>query len=178
MSTRVHHISTTWPVILGSSIFQVPRLVVLRWIPMVATSGLTRTTCTLMYVYNDNDFNPDLDVSAESWVALTSNKRAYDYLAVRQAANADDIVLTIPDHDTPTVNFFGETLMYFNTTDMDLKIRQKVLTAPMAGSAPEEYVNWVSISQRSLNPIDDHDADPDFHDIEPHPALRQLETEY
>ena len=121
------------------------------------------TNMYLMYVYNENDFSFP-DATDNTWYALTTNKRAYDYLIVPLAMDGDINVVIPPDR----INIFKQSYLYFNRSDLDLKVRveQKNEQGDVIGH------QWASITQRAINAV--NDPSKDFNDTLPAPALRQL----
>ena len=115
------------------------------------------TNAYLMYVYNAGELitedNPD--ISADAWVALTSNKRAYDYLIVPYGEDDSDV-----DFSPLKIDLFKQTVVYFNTRDLDLKIK--------TGDS------WQSIKQSGIDAV----TDPNdlINDAIPPTQLRVLQN--
>ena len=116
----------------------------------------------LMYVFNVNEMTFP-DAVDNRWYALTTNKRAYDYLVLPVVADGDDVATLVP---TDRVNIYKQSWVYFNKADMDIKIK----VAEEGGLTS----TWQSITQRSIEAVTDPNAD--FNDILPASALRQLES--
>lgn len=129
----------------------------------------------LMYIYNEDEMLPvdgsNFEPQDNTWYALTTNKRAYDYLLVAQAEKSGDINITV--NPSPTVNILGETLMYFNTVDGDLKVRLRQTDA----STGEEYFDWVSVTQRALDAIAVDDPNLNFNHVLPAPMIRRVDEQ-
>ena len=110
----------------------------------------------LMYVYNAGELvtedNPD--ISNDAWVALTTNKRAYDYLIVPQGEKDSEV-----NFAPLKVDLFKQTFMYFNTQDLDLKVK--------VGDS------WQSIKQSGIDAVED--PDQIINDAVPATPLRNLE---
>lgn len=121
------------------------------------------TNMYLMYVYNDNDFSFP-DARSNTWYALTTNKRAYDYLILPLALDGDINVVFPPDR----INIFKQSYLYFNRNDLDLKVRVQQTNAQ--GDVIGHQ--WASITQRAIQAVEDPNSD--FIDTLPAPALRQL----
>jgi len=122
------------------------------------------TNMYLMYVYNGGEMTfPGAEV--ETWYALTTNKRAYDYLILPIGVDGTDINIVNAPNDR--INIFKQTVAYFNKLDADLKVRIK----EDDGAGGTVY-KWSSIAQRSLEGITDPDVV--FDETLPAPALRQL----
>jgi len=111
----------------------------------------------LMYVYNAGELvtedNPD--VSNDAWVALTTNKRAYDYLVVPQGEKDSDV-----NFEPLKVDLFKQTVVYFNTSDLDLKVK--------VGDS------WQSIKQSGIDAVED--PDKIINDAIPATPLRNLQV--
>lgn len=122
------------------------------------------TNMYLMYVYNEADFSFE-GATPNTWYALTTNKRAYDYLILPMANDGDINVVFPPDR----INIFKQSYIYFNREDADLKVRveQKDDNGNVIGH------QWASITQRAIDAIEDPLAD--FNDVLPASALRQLQ---
>lgn len=122
------------------------------------------TNMYLMYVYNQGEMTFK-EAEPETWYALTTNKRAYDYLVIPIGADGTDINILNAPNDR--INIFKQTIVYFNKLDADIKVRLK----EDDGQGGITY-DWASITQRSMEPIDDPDMI--FDETLPAPALRQL----
>jgi len=116
----------------------------------------------LMYVFNVNEMTFP-DAVDNRWYALTTNKRAYDYLILPIVSDGDDVDTLVPPD---RVNIFKQSWVYFNKLDMDIKIK-----VPEEGGLTSA---WQSITQRSIEAVSDPDAD--FNDVLPASALRQLQS--
>ena len=122
------------------------------------------TNMYLMYVYNQGEMTFN-GAEPETWYALTTNKRAYDYLIIPIGADGTDINIMNTPNDR--INIFKQTIIYFNKLDGDVKVRLK----EDDGVGGVTY-RWSSITQRSIDAIEDPDVI--FDDTLPAPALRQL----
>ena len=119
------------------------------------------TEMYLMYVYNQNEMQFEGAVG-QRWYALTTNKRAYDYLIVPISDDGDNVNTLVP---TDRVNIFKQGYLYFNNQDVDLKVKASVEGDP-------ESQAWASITQRGIQAVEDPDAN--FNDVLPTSALRSL----
>ena len=122
------------------------------------------TNMYLMYVYNAGEMT-FTGAEPETWYALTTNKRAYDYLILPIGADGTDINIVNAPNDR--INIFKQTVAYFNKLDADLKVRLQD-----TDDDGNTYYKWSSVGQRALEGI----TDPDevFNETIPAPALRQL----
>lgn len=119
------------------------------------------TNMYLMYVYNENEMSfPDAE--EQRWYALTTNKRAYDYLIVPTSLNGDNITTIRPPD---SVDIFKQAYLYFNRQDVDLKVK--------VGEEGGVTSTWSSITQRAIEGVEDPNAD--FNDVLPASAIRQLQ---
>lgn len=113
------------------------------------------TNAYLMYVYNAGELvtedNPD--ITTDSWVALTTNKRAYDYLVVPQGESDSEV-----NFSPLKIDLFKQTVVYFNTQDLDLKVK--------VGDS------WQSIKQSGMAAVED--SDEIINDAIPATPLRNL----
>lgn len=124
------------------------------------------TNMYLMYVYNENEMT-FAEAQPNRWYALTTNKRAYDYLILPTASNGDDITIPVPEN---RINIFKQSHLYFNKEDVDLKVRV------------ERYDDdgdvigwqWASITQRAIEAIEN--PKENFNNQLPASTLRNLHT--
>jgi len=131
--------------------------------PVAGNLWIDPTNMYLMYVYNENEMTFP-EAVPEQWYALTTNKRAYDYLILPVSTNGDNVGTRVGPSD---IDIFNQAYMYFNTADADIKVK--------VGSEPGGVLNgWASITQRSLDAVVDPDLDWN-HNL-PASALRQLQT--
>lgn len=110
--------------------------------PAAGNIWIDPTNAYLMYIYNAGEFNfPEAE--PETWYALTTNKRAYDYMAVALAGRSGDVNITRSSGD---VSIYNQTYLYFNTNDLDLKVRIKSID----DSTGDVVYEWASVSQRTI----------------------------
>jgi hypothetical protein len=119
----------------------------------------------LMYVYNAGEMTFPGAVP-DSWYALTTNKKAYDYLVL--PIGDDGVDINIIDPPSNRVDIFQQSAVYFNRLDADIKVR----LSESDGQGGTLY-KWSSITQRSLEDAVE-DPNMDFNTAVPAPALRQL----
>ena len=120
------------------------------------------TNMYLMYVYNENEMVfPEAE--EQRWYALTTNKRAYDYLIVPIANDGDDVSTLVPPE---RVNIFKQGFLFFSSVDKDLKV--KVMEEGGVSQA------WASITQRGIEAVEDPLSD--FNDTLPAMPLRHLRS--
>lgn len=124
------------------------------------------TNMYLMYVYNENEMSFD-DAQPNRWYALTTNKRAYDYLILPTASDGDDINITIPEN---RLDIFKQSHMYFNREDVDLKVRVERTD----DNGDVIGWQWASITQRAIEAIED--PKEIFNNQLPASTLRNLHT--
>jgi len=99
-----------------------------------------RETEYLLYVYNQGE---SFLMDTEGWSALTTLKRPYDYMVI-EIEESDENLTPVP---LPFVNYFSTGYMYFNSTDMDLKVW---LGETDEYDRPVGEGSWVSITQHSI----------------------------
>lgn len=119
----------------------------------------------LMYVYNTNELTFP-DAMEDRWYALTTNKRAYDYMIVPISRDGSDIE-TYRNRDSG-LDVFKQGYLYFNLNEGDIKV--KVLND--AGAETE----WASITQRGMDPVSGANPNDLWNGALPASALRQLQT--
>jgi hypothetical protein len=99
-----------------------------------------RETEYLLYIYNQGE---SFLMADPGWTSLTTLKRPYDYMVIE--IETDDSKLT--PAPAPFVNYFSTGYMYFNSTDMDLKVW---LGETDEYDRPVGDGEWVSITQHSI----------------------------
>jgi len=126
----------------------------------------------LMYVFNFNEMAGIEGRADDQWYALTSNKRAYDYLVLPTIHTADDkqdyLDALIDRSQYPEAGSMDPTkqaYLYYNVEDGDIKV---------LNSTSDVQQEWISVTQHTVNPVDDPDAD--FSDVVPASALRVLKA--
>jgi len=124
------------------------------------------TNMYLMYVYNENEMTFD-DAQPNRWYALTTNRRAYDYLILPTASDGDDINIPVPEN---RIDIFKQAHMYFNREDADLKVRVQRYD----DSGEVIGWQWASITQRAIEAIEN--PKEIFNNQLPASTLRNLHT--
>ena len=122
------------------------------------------TRMYLMYVYNVNELTFP-DAGEEQWYALTTNKRAYDYMIVPISNDGTDIS-TYRNREAG-IDIFKQGYMYFNLNEADLKVKVNINDGGDTA--------WVSMTQRGIEPVSGDNPDDLWNSVLPHSQLRQLE---
>ena len=123
------------------------------------------TNMYLTYVYNTNELTfPDAE--EDRWYALTTNKRAYDYMIVPISKDGTDIDTL---RNRATIDVFKQGYMYFNISEADLKVK-------VTDQGGEEK-DWASITQRGMEPVSGDNPDDMWNSTLPASALRQLHVD-